>query len=366
MKQNLLALTILGFLGLSTQAQVIQKVVVEEHTGAWCGWCPDGALILEDIVNAEENAIAVSIHQGDAMQIPVSSSIRSFYSPAFPQATINRAGAPISRANWTSAVNVALQKSPLASVSFDSVSLDPGSRELTARIKVTFLGDTTGQMRVNLYVLEDGLTGTGSQWDQVNYLNTQQGHPLYGAGNPLTGYIHNHVLREALGGAWGTAGSIPSSVAAGSEYTHTFVYEVPNAYNIDNMHLVAMVNYHGGQQLYSRPTLNAEEMPLAMAVGVEEGLGAHSAALQLSPNPAQDRLNVSFSIPEMGKIRVDLFNQVGQHVSTLAEGFTNSGLHTITWLGQDSQGREVPTGMYFVRLTTEQGETRTQKLMWLH
>jgi hypothetical protein len=364
MKKALLVL--IGFLattvGLQAQS-VLQKVLIEEHTGAWCGWCPDGAVLLHDILTNEPNAIGVAVHQGDAMAIPLSSSIRSFYGPAFPQATINRSGDPLSRGAWSGAVATALQRSPVVSVSFDSVSINGATRQLTARIKASFLRDTVGQLRFNLYLTESNLVGNGTGWNQVNYLNTTAGHTYYQAGDPIVGFSHQHVLRDALGSAWGTVNIIPSPVTAGSEYTHTYTYTIPATWDISNMHIVAMVNLHGGQLTYQRPTLNADEMPLAMAVGIEDGVTGNSALLNVYPNPATDRVHVAFTVAEMGNVRLEVYNTVGQRVATLANGFTNSGTHSLNWLGLDEQGRPAPRGVYFVRLSTEAGESRVTKLI---
>ena len=59
MKKNLLlAFTLLACMQFAT-AQTVQKVVIEEFTGAWCGYCPDGARILDDILTTQSNAIGV-------------------------------------------------------------------------------------------------------------------------------------------------------------------------------------------------------------------------------------------------------------------------------------------------------------------
>lgn len=364
MKKTLLLVFFSALMITGLQAQsALQRVVIEEHTGAWCGWCPDGAVIINDILANEPHAIGVAVHQGDAMAIPLSSSIRSFYGPAFPQATFNRAGEPVSRGAWNTALNTALAKSPVVSVSFDSVSIDGATRKLTARIKANFLRDTVGQLRMNVYITEDNLVGSGTGWDQVNYLNGQAGHTYYQAGDPILGFNHRHVLRDALGSAWGTVNVIPTTVHAGEEYTHTYTYTLPSTWDIANLHIVAMVNLHGGQLIYQRPTLNADEMPLAMAVGIEEGVTGQSALLNVYPNPATDRVNVAFTVAEMGNVRLDVYNTVGQHVANLANGLTNSGTHSVVWLGQDQQGRPAPRGVYFVRLTTEAGESRVTKLV---
>ena len=48
----------------------------------------------------------------------------------------------------------------------------------------------------------------------------------------------------------------------------------------------------------------------------------------------------------------------------LAEGTLAAGAHEVAWDGRDAQGRTVPSGLYFARLTTEYGiETRKLALL---
>jgi flagellar hook assembly protein FlgD len=48
-------------------------------------------------------------------------------------------------------------------------------------------------------------------------------------------------------------------------------------------------------------------------------------------------------------------------VRVLEAGNRPSGRHQVIWDGQDDQGRAVPTGTYFCRLSTAQG-SQTRKL----
>ena len=362
MNTKLRLLTLILFGSLSLNAQVLQRVVVEEHTGAWCGYCPEGAMIIHDILAAEPNAIGVAIHQGDGMQIAASGYIRSFYGPAFPQATINREGAPISRGSWAAAVDAALLADPLVAVSFDSVALNMDTRILTCRLKATFLRDTAGTLRFNLYVTEDGVTGTGANYDQVNYFNSTSGHPFQGLGNPIVGYVHDHVLRDAKGGAWGTVNSIPSTITANQEVLYTYTMSIPSYWDVSKANLVASVGAFGGGAVYQRPTLNADEMPLQMAVGIDNGVTPAANLMHIWPNPSSNMVNISFTVEDMGLVTLEVFNASGQRVSRIAEGVTNSGAHTVTWDGRNAQGQRVAEGIYFVRMFTEQGESRSQKV----
>lgn len=366
MKKALLFVFSLLLVSTSTFGQSIQKVVVEEHSGAWCGYCPDGALILENILNSQQNAIGVTIHNGDGMVTPINSSITNFYSPAFPQATINRQGAPISRGSWAGAVNTALAETPIVTVSIDSAGFDFNTRLLKVKVKATFLTEASGQFRMNLYLTEDGVTGSGAAYDQVNYYNGTSGHALFGLGNPIVGYVHNHVLRVAVEGAWGKATIIPGNVSTGEEYTYTFSTILNAAWDINNMHIVGLVNLHGGQLVNQRPTLNGEEVPFSVATGIFNTPSAAGNKLEVYPNPMTDRGTISFDLLENGQVKIEVFNLAGQKIQTLLDDFANSGMHSVYWNGNAANGSQVANGMYMVKMTTESGASITKRLMVAH
>ncbi|UCG29667.1 MAG: hypothetical protein JSV53_12075, partial [candidate division WOR-3 bacterium] len=46
------------------------------------------------------------------------------------------------------------------------------------------------------------------------------------------------------------------------------------------------------------------------------------------------------------------YDAAGRLISALAEGMTEPGYYTVHWNGLDDQGRQVPAGVYFVRLET--------------
>lgn len=363
MKKNLLLTgLLLGFMQIAS-AQSLQKVVIEEFTGAWCGYCPEGAKILDDILTNQPNAIGVSIHNSDAMQNGTGSLIVNFFSPAYPQATINRSGAPISRGAWTNAVNVALQATPVVSVSIDSAGYNFQSRVLTVKVKATFLTDYAGTMRMNVLLTEDDVTGTGSGYDQVNYFNTTNGSPFFGLGNPIVGFVHNHVFRASGGSAWGSGNVIPSTVTAGQEFTRTYAITLGAAWDINNMHIVGTVNNFTGSGITQRSILNAEEVPFSIATALNPAVIEDGLSLEIAPNPVNGRSTIGFALNEAGRIQLEVFSMSGQKIRVLADDFTNSGMHSVYWDGTDAAGSALANGLYVLRLRTESGATLSKRVM---
>jgi hypothetical protein len=173
MKKHLLFLFAL-LTGMSTaRAQFsIKKVLIEEHTGAWCQYCPDGAVVMDDVLSTFQNAIGFAVHNGDAMAIPDGDLLSAFYIAGYPQATIDRLGAGYDRNQWMGVVNTNLQGAGSVTVSFDSMNYDAGTRLVTAIVKAQFTAPMTGDLRFNCVVVEDHVTGTGSGYNQSNYYNT--------------------------------------------------------------------------------------------------------------------------------------------------------------------------------------------------
>lgn len=86
------------------------------------------------------------------------------------------------------------------------------------------------------------------------------------------------------------------------------------------------------------------------------------ALSQNSPNPFNASTMLRIVLNESGKVRLSIYNVVGQEVAVLAEGVMHAGPHTVLWDGRDAQGVAVGSGLYFARLEAE-GVVHTRKLL---
>ena len=64
--------------------------------------------------------------------------------------------------------------------------------------------------------------------------------------------------------------------------------------------------------------------------------------------PETDGMTVSFNVPKSGAATVQVFNVMGQKVSTLVEGNLDAGQHSMTWDGRDTNGNMAASGIYFI------------------
>jgi hypothetical protein len=82
------------------------------------------------------------------------------------------------------------------------------------------------------------------------------------------------------------------------------------------------------------------------------------------PNPFNPTTQMMFALPKASKVNLTIYNVLGQRVTTLVDDFMNAGYQTVTWNGTDYSGREVSSGVYFYRLSTDQF-TDTKKMLLL-
>ena len=74
--------------------------------------------------------------------------------------------------------------------------------------------------------------------------------------------------------------------------------------------------------------------------------------LSAYPNPFNPSTTIQLGVPDGQVVNLIVYDVLGRHVSDLLRGEVVSGAVTIQWNGTDQLGHAVPTGTYFLRLTT--------------
>ena len=87
------------------------------------------------------------------------------------------------------------------------------------------------------------------------------------------------------------------------------------------------------------------------------------------PNPFNPVTNIRYDVGLLDGLKqnvsISVYNLLGQKVRTLVENKDQIGHFTIQWNGENDFGKEMPTGMYFVQLTTSTGMIKNSKMMLL-
>jgi hypothetical protein len=246
----------------SVFAKVPRRMLMEDHTGAWCGWCVMGNQAMEEmIMKYPDNFIPVAVHNGDGMVTPYQAQIIGKITiPGYPSGMMNRmvvtangeTGVPVHPLYWPGLVEEHLNDMSIVDVNV-TYSIDKTTKTLTAKVTATMTEDYNGQLAFNLYIMEDDLSGTGDDWDQSNYLSGNadyQDSPYFSLPNPVTGFLHQNVMIDMLGGAFGMNGSFPAKAVSGTTYEQSYTVDLAKykiIQDLDKIWVVGLVQETGSK-----------------------------------------------------------------------------------------------------------------------
>ena len=214
-----------------------RKVVIEDYTGTWCGYCPIVTAAIDDAHDLTDDITIITIHKTgsgdpDLLHFPQVDELRDVFGVfGYPTAKINRT------INWSNPyssdeiTNLAGVDTNIGIAINSEFSIDTNDLIIQVEL-VNEQSFMTGDKLV-VYLLESGILQ-----DQVNYYNDDPTSPYYQLGNPIPNFEQNHGLRNSLTNLTGDAISDTAPLVT---YNRSFSFSVPENYNIANMSIVALV-----------------------------------------------------------------------------------------------------------------------------
>ena len=164
---------------ITLEKLIARNVAVEQFTGTGCGWCPRGHVGMAKMREAfGDRFIGIAIHQysnqsSDAMYLAPSKYANHGLNGA-PSCRLNRGETmdPYygSGEDVLYDMQQALAVPALAEVSVSGV-MDTNKTKIDAKATLTPL--IAGNYTLEFVAVADGLTGTGTGWQQTNYYSTQ-------------------------------------------------------------------------------------------------------------------------------------------------------------------------------------------------
>lgn len=214
--------------------------VVEEFTGTWCGYCPYGFVGMEKTHETFGNKVVlIAAHNGDPMAITDYDPIMSRVG-GFPSSFINRAiDAYPSVATLNYYVNACFESITIADIQASAMWTSDDKTEISIDTQTKFVyNDEGGQYGIAYVLIEDGMSGTGSDWKQANYLSGDSGDPdmefWYNAGSKVSGLEFNFVAVGAWDIANGVSGSVNSTINAGEVQNYNFKADITSKSTIQD------------------------------------------------------------------------------------------------------------------------------------
>ncbi|MDR0798665.1 MAG: Omp28-related outer membrane protein [Dysgonamonadaceae bacterium] len=318
-----------------------KNVVIEEYTGIYCTYCPDGHKRVNTIIAAyPERVVAVNVHQGGyAWPNTGDPDFRTQWGDAlaaqtglegYPAATVNRhvfsggATATSDRGKWTTYATQIMKESSYVNMAVKA-NINEAERILTVDVEMYYTAQGSAVNRLNVALLQDSIIGP--QTGASSY------YPAMGNNQK---YQHNHMLRDFLTGQWG---DVISTTAAGTFVTKRYTYVIPADYrsipvNLNKLEVVAYVA-EGKQEIITGASDRwAKEI-------VDDGL----SDLRISPVSASiqnDLLTIHSSLPVQN---IAIYTISGQQV-----------IASQTLIDNQIPVNQLNAGIYIVKVKTPEGE----------
>lgn len=181
-----------------------RKILLEEHSGTWCGWCPLAKETSKKLT-VNSRVISVEIHYNDEMTADkekIYNPLKNKYGhPAWPSGMVNRRKSIlgstyiIGESDWSANVNDLLKTEKIpAGIAIES-NLNGNELTVLSQIKVnTATDDAYG---LGIYLVEDKVAG----FPQANYASRNtlfQKYEAYTLPSMIENILHENVARDAI------------------------------------------------------------------------------------------------------------------------------------------------------------------------
>ncbi len=194
-----------------------KKILVEEYCGAWCGYCPYGAYMLDSLSTQvyPGQLIGVAIHVStgppgsEVMECPqlytmTGNALGDFFNApgGVPAGTIDR-DTVANPVFWPYQIPGKVGLFPSCGFYIDASSVSGNSMSVT--VHTGFAASLFGDYRLNVFVVENDVHNAGDpEYDQNNYYSQTGSSPdpslvyYYNLPPSINDFHHMNVLRQLL------------------------------------------------------------------------------------------------------------------------------------------------------------------------
>ena len=314
------------------------NTVIEYCTGTWCGYCPCGHDVIDNILLVFPETMVLGYHgpvgYGDPWDSYSAPMISLFGFNAYPTGVVGRRSGIVSRSAWNGQViNQTSNVQPSAEINISSFDYNSSTRQITATIEFTAIGTPVGEQRVNFILTED------------NLVYPQVGYSQYGCNGSNT-YVHDHVVKGLINGSMG---EVVAFTGDNSTVIKNVNYTIPAGFVAGNCELNILFWTNGGSVSTQGDVGQTKHTPVDNPTGIHNSNIASSYELKQNyPNPFNPTTNIFFSIPKDGNVSLKFYDILGNEVASYIDnGFLKAGTYNAEF-----DGSKLASGVYFYTLST--------------
>ncbi|MEI8279370.1 MAG: T9SS type A sorting domain-containing protein [Bacteroidota bacterium] len=333
-----------------------KRLTFEEGTGSWCGYCVRGIVYMDSLWFLHPNNVSpIAVHDNlngtDNMAISAYDSYVTSNISGYPSVLVDRREV----ADPSQVLQVYDAENSYfgyADITLSAASTVSNQFSVTATVKPAI--NLNGVYHLALVLTEDSVHGTASTWGQHNYYSSSytgttagtlvgQGLDYYNlpAIIPAAQMYYKFVARS-ITNTKGDPNTLPGSMTAGTNYTHTYTVPLTVGWKTTNMRaFVMLIDSTTGHVLNS----NYASVPLGIS-----NVAAGVQGFRMYPNPTTNATTVGFELKNASNVQVEVYDVMGRVVVTAANETMSAGQHFV-----NVSTANLAAGIYTVKIQTENG-----------
>lgn len=231
-----------------------RKVLIEEFVSVSNGNVPVASEAVSKMTAGYPGRVySVGLHVSGTMYHSQANKMFNGLTPGtatVPSCMVSRSrfGASVfqSSANLNAMMNSVLNQNTSCGLAIQS---SIANNNATITVHSGFTGTYNGNLRLNVYLVEDVVMSSNPLFCQANAGNSDPGSSFFNMGNPIIGYMHRNVLRSVATPDFG-ANINPTAMVAGGKDVQTFKLDLPpRFYGRSNFNVIAFITDAGSNEV---------------------------------------------------------------------------------------------------------------------
>jgi hypothetical protein len=309
-----------------------KMVVSEEGTGTWCQWCPRGAVFMDQFNTKYSQFWAgIAVHNGDPMTVTDYDASFGALISGYPSSLVDR-GTDVDPSGMTPDFLTRVQVAPKAFIT-NGATWDAASRTLNVSVTADFQASANNNYKLACVLTEDGVTGTGSGYNQSNAYSggnngVMGGYEALGNPVPAAQMVYDHVARAIAPSFSGYTNSFPATVASGDMHTINFSFVLPTTWNENEIHIVGLLIDPQGRIDNAGKATITEAVTNGYVNGSNAGIYEVNdtqldESVKIYPNPTSSFTNISINLKASSEVEVSIVDLSGKIMSQRNYGLLN-------------------------------------------
>jgi thiol-disulfide isomerase/thioredoxin len=325
-----------------------KKVVIEEATGTWCGYCPRGMVHMKKMKEKyPDRFIGIAVHNRDPMVDATYDTGIGNYISSYPKGAVNRKYTcdPLSfETNYLIALNDFTAADLVLSAEWVDASHSSIKLKSEAVFNVPF--DGTANFRMGLVIVENNVKGTATGYNQRNYysgggIGAMEGWESLPDPVPAAQMIYQDVARKIYDSFNGISGSLPATIAMNQRFKYEYNFDLPATVNNKNeTEIILMLIDNKTGEIMNGRKIKYADIPVGIASIEKSG-----ASVKIRKDASL--IMVDVGTKNYGPINAAVFNIDGKQVYTSTVKNVNKHSFEIPYSGL--------RGIYIIRIRTNEG-----------